>query len=119
MKNTYFFSSYWGTWSRRLGKNPRGDIVEVNLTPIRCAPTCTWENHVKPVVIQAHFTDMHEGDILQDHLPHKIIEVMVDNLGPEFFDYLLTEDFLPQIDWALYDKHCNGGCPFEKCRKAL
>ncbi|MFH0779358.1 MAG: hypothetical protein V1928_00690 [Parcubacteria group bacterium] len=110
--------SYWGDWSRVLSeKDPHGPFVEVNLTPIRNCFSSTWQNHVAPIRIRFHGTARSENDRTVAELPAEVRAQMVQNLGEELTNRLLTEDFLSQIDYNLYCKKCNGGANFEDIRK--
>lgn len=114
----YYYSSYWGTWSRVLSNNhPKGPFVEVNLTPIPCCHSSGWENDVAPIRIRFHGTAREEGDKVTDRLPESIYAQMVEKLGAELVNRLLEEDFLSQIDMGLYNKYNNGGANFEDIRK--
>ncbi len=111
---TFIYCSYWGTWSRVLSHSYRafgyGPYVEVDLTPILNSYQ-TWD-HVKRINIRAHGTTMGKNDKITSELPSEVKQKMIENLGAELTERLLTEDFLPQIDWALYAKKCNGGAAF-------
>lgn len=114
----FVYSSYWGTWSRVLSTNhPNGPFVEVNLTPIPNCYSSGWKNDVAPIRIRIHGTARGPNDKVTKELPEKIYEQMVKHLGAELANRLLVEDFLSQIDIALYNKHCNGGANFENIKK--
>ena len=117
----FHYSGYWGSWSRVLCEDhPQGPFIEVNLTPIPNCYDSTWGNHVAPIRIRAHGTarDYRKfgGDKKTDQLPEEVKQAMVLNLGAELTERLLTEDFLPQIDWALYRQKCNGGANMDDIR---
>lgn len=110
----FVYSSYWGTWSRRLSNNhPSGPFVEVNLTPIKHCYSSTWKDDVAPIRIRFHGT----APSRNDKLTGELFVAMIDNLGTELVVRLLTEDFLSQIDYQLYTKFNNGGANFEDIRK--
>ena len=109
----YHYSSYWGSWSRVLSEEGM-EFVEVNLTPVR---GYGWDD-VWPATIRRHGTMRKVRDIETDKLPHDIMQDIKDALGSARLHYLLNEDFLPQIDWALYRLHCNGGARFENILKS-
>ncbi len=109
----FLYNSYWRNWSRVLSTNhPNGPFVEVNLTPIN-----SWANDVSMIRIRLHGTARDPNDKLVENLPHEIELKMVMNLGVELTARLLTEDFLPQIDWELYKKKCNGGANLEDIKR--
>lgn len=109
----FHFSSYWQSWSRVLSENhPHGPFVEVNLTP-----NLKWDEDVKPIRIRFHGTARGENDKVVAELPVEIRDLMAGNLGEDLTNRLLTEDFLPQIDYELYKKSNNGGANFEDIRK--
>lgn len=116
----FVYSGYWKVWSRVLKFEQRGRFIEVNLTPI---PGNSWENDVAPIRIRAHSTplDIREsgiyGDKVVDKLPEDIMQAMIHHLGTELTLRLLREDFLPQIDWDLYQQKDNGGANLEDIRK--
>ena len=110
-------SSYWHTWSRVLSdSHPHGPFVEVNLTPIN-----GWDSegmkHVAPIRIRVHGTARDAKDKSVAELPAEVREEMVQFLGAELTERLLKEDFLSQIDWELYRKHCNGGANLADIRR--
>jgi len=112
----FHYSSYWGSWSRVLS-HEGNCYVEVNLTTIPNCSSSSWEDDVAEVVIRRHYTARRHGDIDTDELPRDIHEAMIEHLGKEMTISLLGSDFLPEIDWEKYHKHCNGGCPLDKCLK--
>jgi len=91
-------------------EGPRGcPQVEVNLTPIPCCPSSTWEADVAPIRIRAHSTMRGEGDLGMKEPPLEILAEMKTHLGEALVHRLLTEDFLSQIDWDKYAAVNNGG----------
>jgi hypothetical protein len=88
-------------------------LVELNLTPIQGHHD--WDTRVACGVIRRHGTAPDEKDLFVDELPDDVYWNMVANIGLEKADWLLNHDFLPEIDWDLYEKHNNGGCAFDKC----
>lgn len=112
----FHFSSYWRNWSRVLSStHPGGPFVEVNLTPIPNCYSDSWER-VENKIIRVHGTARDEKDIVTDTLPAKVIIEMCDNLGSSVVDFLLHEDILSLIDFDLYKRNQNGGCPLSLCR---
>lgn len=122
MAKTFHYCGSWGTWSRVLSADhPQGPYIEVNLTPIPCCHNSTWDNDVRPIRIRAHGTPRdyigyYPQDKETDELPDDVRAAMVRNLGPELTERLLTEDFLPLIDWDLYRQKTNGGANFDDIR---
>lgn len=113
----FHYSSYWRSWSRVLSSNhPAGPFIEVNLT-VPTHSVSAWQTDVAPIRIRAHRTHRSDTDKLTDKLPAEVIAKMVSQLGGELTDRLLHEDFLPNIDWDLYELHDNGGAEYEQIRK--
>lgn len=121
----FVYSGYWGTWSRTLATPKEGGnfyFIEVNLTPIN---HIDWENRVIPIIIRKHCTIRRNGkyDCPQDKetnvLPDHVLEEMKKHLDEELINRLLNEDFLSQIDWEKYERHCNGGAPLHKIQKEV
>lgn len=109
------YCGYWHSWTRVLSENhPKGPCIEVNLTPIPNCYSSTWANDVAPIRIRAK--GLSSGDKMADQLPEDVKRAMVRNLGAELTERLLTEDFLPQIDWNIYERKCNGGANLEDIR---
>lgn len=107
----YRYSSYWGTWSRVLSiDHPEGPYVEVDLTPVGDQ----WVR-VRHINIRAHRTPLQSNDKLVTELPAEVRDLMEFELGTELRDRLLTEDFLPKIDWVKYKKKVNGGVFLAEC----
>ena len=93
--------------------------MELNLTPIMSHGQRGWEKQVKPAIIRAHFTPKcSPREYPVDQLPGNIKALMLTELGENFMNYLLNENFLDQIDWELYDKYNNGGASFELIKKS-
>ena len=67
-------------------------------------------------IIRRHCTGIHPSNI-HEELPNGVLVQMVRMLGQDEVDHLLTFDFLSRIDWDLFQKHNNGGCAFELCRR--
>lgn len=120
-KTKFHYSSYWMDWSRVLADPTDAglgnDYIEVNLTPIPHSYGSTWDTHVRQVRIRRHWTARATGDIECDELPAQIRQKMVEALGEEKTNRLLTEDFLPQIDWEAF-KQRNGGANLGDILKA-
>ena len=100
-KAVFHYSSYWGTWSRRIlrpGEDPMypGTYVEINLTPI--SGYNDWDQHVAPIIFRMHGTSPDLRDRDEVELPKEVRQRMVENLGEDVTEFILTEDFLPQID---------------------
>ncbi|MDB5254069.1 MAG: hypothetical protein JWL80_135 [Parcubacteria group bacterium] len=110
----FHYSSYWRAWSRVLSTNhPNGPYIEVDLTSM------SWDT-VARINIRSHGTRRDDMDRNEEKLPAEVKARMISKLGPELTERLLTEDFLPQIDWALYRQKCNGGAAFaEICLPAV
>ncbi|MBX4189341.1 hypothetical protein KW785_01960 [Candidatus Parcubacteria bacterium] len=98
--------------------HPTGPFVEVNLTPIGgFSPGVAWKDLVQPIRIRSHETSLDPRDKRVEVLPENISQAMIRQLGPVLTQRLLTEDFLPQIDWDLYRRKCNGGANLEDIRR--
>ena len=110
----YVYCPYWHRWSRVLS-SVDGISVELNLTPIPHSDR-TWAEDVAPGKIRRHCTVQSPSDF-HNELPEEIVEALLDNLGVLRANWLLEYDFLPEIDWDLYDKCSNGGCRWDLCRK--
>lgn len=105
------YSHHWRTWSRVLeAKN--GEFVELNLTHVNGG----WDS-VLNEVIRHHRTLRGKKDIEQEFLPMFMRQVLVDKVGEDFANRLLTYDYLPEIDWDKYREISNGGAPFNQIRK--
>ncbi len=111
----FHYSAYWMSWSRQLDRLPgffEGmDVVEVNLIDLQ-RPAET-----KDVWIRRHGTAPGRNDLLVKELPAKVVAEMHRLYGVEATHRLLTEDFLPQIDWNKYRKVSNGGASLASCKK--
>ena len=105
----FVYSSYWHSWSRVLRFYQNGGTqVEVDMFPLI---------NDKQVNIRKHRTVRSVNDFYSRYMPNNVIEQMVDRYGQELTDRLLHEDFLPQINWDLYEQHCNGGAEFDRIKK--
>ena len=124
------FFGYWRAWSRVLqdgnlrdGHDRFIDFVEVDLTPVggwgskNCPVLPDRFELVKGINIRRHMTGRSRGDIEVDTLPPEVVAQMIEHLGTNLVVRLLTEDFLPQIDWGKYKKVNNGGASFESIKK--
>lgn len=115
----FHYSSYWARWSRVLADNhPKGPFVEVNLTVpglFSAAPE-EWKRNGQ-IIIRKHGTARDLNDKQTNELPEIALLQMELKLGKVLTHRLLTDDFLPEIDWALYNKFNNGGAAFERIRK--
>ena len=116
------YSSYTCTWSRVIWLEPEelgsGWSVEVNLTPKNRAPSLNeWRDNIAQIEIRRHCTAPTANDRDVDELPAEVVERMVENLGSDLTNRLLTEDFFTKIDWALYRELPTGPRTFESCRK--
>lgn len=116
---SFHYSSYWHNWSRVLSTNhEHGPFVEVNLTPIGGRTGWSSEiDRIRGVNIRFHGTARDNKDIITDILPDEVYDEMMIHLGEDLTRRLLTEDFLPQIDYELYRKYSNGGCALDKCTR--
>jgi len=113
----FVFSGYWGKWSRGLAvAHPVGRYIEVNLTPKN---DWGWSYDVIKIRIRAHSTplDPAKGDIFVMDLPPSIRTLMTAHLGAELTNRLLTEDFVSQVDWALYRQLSGQGPGLEEIRR--
>jgi hypothetical protein len=91
----FHYSSYWAAWSRRLGVHD-GLVIELNLTPVACCYSSTWESDVKPEKIRCHrhIVVDRPGDIDTDILPEGVQTMMLQILGFMPTCRLLTFDYL-------------------------
>ncbi len=107
----FHYSAYWHCWSRVLStSHPKGPFVEVNLTALGGDMSDrSWAQQVKPIRIRFHGTARERNDQQTETLPPEVLRIMVQKLGEELVNRLLTEDFLSQIDYDLYRQKCNGG----------
>lgn len=114
--NLFVYSAYWGTWSRVLRFMNKGNTgqVEVNLTATNLDFSRDWDK-VASLNIRLHGTSRDAKDLYVKELPANALGWMRNWLDAPVIERLLHEDFLPKIDWELYNKNTNGGCPFEKC----
>lgn len=96
----FVYSKYWHNWSRLLATKHfhEHSTVEINLTG----------RNSQEIWIRAHGTYTPREEI-HEELPDNIIKGLEETFGKELTERLLTEDFLPKIDWALYKFKCNGG----------
>jgi hypothetical protein len=111
------FSGYWRTWARVLAvDHPQGQFIEVSLTPIN---SWAWDSDVRLIRILVHCTPLcrSRGDLFLLELPPAVRSSMVHNLGLELTQRLLTEDFLPLIDWALYREKRGTGPGLDDIRR--
>lgn len=105
----FHYSAYWRAWSRILSEKD-GERVEVNLTPIPGCYSDGW-GKVAEIWIRRHRTLDAVRDIRAMVLPIDTQNDMVNNLGGEMTELLLTSNILPHIDWAKYRALSNGGAP--------
>jgi len=116
------YSAYWHCWSRVLSNShPTGPNVEINLTPIGLGVNSPngWIQ-VKNVWVRKHGTALDKKDrllTLKEFIDEEAYLVMGENLGFFKARSLLLDNYLYRIDWDLFDKHNNGGAPFEKIRQ--
>lgn len=121
----FHFTTYWRTWNRVLtNSNPFCDknvFVVIGLTPPNNHRR-EWEEIAN---VRFYKSDGSSNPFMPGYsspedsiaLPTEIIKRMEDNLDPLMINYLLHHDFLPEIDWNLFDKRYNGGVMLEDCRK--
>jgi hypothetical protein len=106
----YVFSSYWKTWNRLLGKTYNGSYAEINLTPINAHRLDEWspyqKTQIEPIIIRLHGTGIGR---IEKELPKNIENNMVENIGPDLTNRLLTENFASKIDWDLLASTMRGG----------
>lgn len=110
----YVYSSYWGTWSRYLGKR-NGYFIEVDLCPINWSPVsriqpasmnfhrANW-NETARGRIRLHLTARTPRDTVTWETPPKdVVDTMVEMLGGSTADWLLKADLLENVDLERYD----------------
>lgn len=122
-RNLFIYSAYWGKWSRVLRWMNRGvgdgshDItqVEVDLEPLGYSDA-DWVR-VGQANIRRHRTQRNDRDVVSAYLPIEVVHKMEAHLDATTVDSLLHADLLPMIDWAKYERLCNGGCPLHLCIK--
>ena len=107
------YNAHWRAWSRVLSEKG-GVYVELNLTHINGQ----WDK-VKDETIREHCTPRAPKDLEQENLPIAVKQGMVDVLGQQFVDRLLTYDYLAEVEWAKYKNVCMGGAKFNQIRKTL
>lgn len=113
----FVYSSYWRVWSRLLLRQKLGySAVEIDLTPPDITKADQWQR-VADVYIRQHRTAPQAQDRLVSELPDMVLNLMKQSIPDEALQRLLTEDFLPQIDWRAYKMYSNGGCAFERCKR--
>lgn len=113
--NVFRYCSYWGHWSRVLHEATVRDganYVEVDITAINGRTEHDWA-HTRRINIRSHGTSRHKNDLFVGTLPEEVVDHMREWMDEALIERLLHEDFLPQIDWDKYRKHCNGGASFE------
>jgi hypothetical protein len=116
----FVYSSYWGRWSRILqeGTPQNGyEFIEVSVTAINPTHDYSWADQIMSVNIRRHGTQRDRKDVFVGTLPEAAVAMLDKHIPKEVQHLLLHEDLLPQIDWELYRKHCNGGAPFHLIRK--
>jgi len=112
----FYYSKYWGTWSRVLTRSHNDwETVEVNITPINASFEDTSWDKIKQCWIRVHCTTPTSADTKS--LPAEQEEMLVAQVGKEVADFLMHGDILSLIDFKKYNKHKNGGCPLSLCRK--
>lgn len=107
----YKYCAYWGTWDRILDYKD-GTFVEVNLTAINPTSSINWERN-ETIIIRRHATRPSDRDIFTNFLGSDVVKLMEHWMPTDIVDRLITEDFLPRIDWVKYEKVRNGGAPFD------
>lgn len=112
----FVYSAYWRKWSRLLLNEFDNQCVELDLEPVNVSSAAEWER-IKQQNIRRHRTPRVSGDKVSTQLPAEVLSCMRQHLSETCINALLTYDYLPEIDWALYDKVSNGGAPFEKVRQ--
>lgn len=111
----FHYSSYWGTWSRTLG---RRDFytVELDLTPVN-GDRGDWAR-VRDIWVRQHCTSPGRNDVDVSKLPADVWSWIGEQVGGDIRHMLMTYDFLPKIDWDRYDAANNGGCAYQNCAVA-
>lgn len=115
----YFYSAHWKTWNRVLLENFNGQFIELNISHVFGA----WEGALEQS-IRVHDVQRSPRDRVQSTLPLDVKQAMTSTLGAFLANRLTTYDYLPEIDWAKYEKclringvYKNGGIPFDKIRR--
>lgn len=113
--NEFYYSSYWGTWSRVLLKRG-GEYqyqIELNLTPVNYpSDYACKEAIIRAPWIRKHLTATKESEYTHE-LPDNVYNAIVSIYGQVKADYLLHHDFLNEIDFnKLLTAYSNGGCSF-------
>ena len=115
------YSAYWRNWSRLIYMY-NGDYVEVDLQPVNSHKDINWEKS-RNVNIRKHSTKPKKGDrrylMVQkgSKIYNEVLLELIDHLTLREISYLLSYDFLPEIDWDLWEKYNNGGVFFKDCKK--
>ena len=111
MDNKFHYSAYWMAWSRVLGEI-NGKFIEISLTPVNN----NWDI-VRQEKIRVHFTSRSAADKSANLLPVDVFNYMKQNLDVTLINRLMNFDYMSNINWDLQRKHCNGGTPFNLCKK--
>lgn len=120
----FVYSKYWGKWSRLLktneGESGFAKYIEVNLTPINPSFSQSWEEQIIPIVLRTHCTQREKGEGPFVTLPPEVVSKMVDKLGVELTERLISSDLMSEIDEDLLMKRMRGGgIPLARCRKMV
>lgn len=112
-------SPYTNSWVRVLQRagGPYNDEITVRLTPIGSLYAHGWSDvaniHIHKRDVR--YSPIDTGTYYTHELPAEVHEEMRKRLDDETFNYLIDADILPQVDWDLYAKSCNGGMFLKEC----
>lgn len=119
-KSAFGHSSYWHTWHRTMGFIPdeNGELVPVHvaLTPVpNSYGQSTWEENIAPIAIYIGWLGgnarKNEGPFAI--FPQDVKDDMVERLGEELANQLLTEDFTKLFTYEQFReaqrRHIGGG----------
>lgn len=103
----YHRSSYWGIWSRVLEID--SDYVwELDLTPINSQYRDSWRSTEKGH-IRRHMTAMGERDEMTLLLPPEIEARMIEEMGEQVTNDLLSVDYMSLFRKDVFGPLNNGG----------
>lgn len=97
-------------WDQGLNRS-----IEINLTPRPGWWSSTWDSEVRCLRLRS--CSRHPNDRVVRILPAHVKNELVKNLGADAAHQLLTEDFLSQINWTLFEAaDQEGGVELESIR---
>jgi hypothetical protein len=115
------YCSYWGTWSRVICPyTHEHGVIELNLTPVNPGFPHSWAEQIEPIIFRHHGTQLGRRDIWgYIPLPEDWKAFMVEKIGEELTNRLLTEDWLPLLDIpkVKWGQPRGGGISFQDCKK--